>query len=123
MACIRPPLPALRPYVESVWASEGTGTAAATGREHALPSGQMHLAVRLDGTAVRLFDDENDAIGHVVGDAVVAGSRAGYYITEKPAATQTIGVLLRPGAATARRRSPRVFPRCSGVLSNATGRG
>jgi AraC-like DNA-binding protein len=101
MACIRPPLPALRPYVESVWAGEGTGDAVATGREHALPSGQMHLAVRLDGTAVRLFDGEDDAIGRVVGSAVVAGARAGYYIKETPGRTRTVGVQLRPGAAEA----------------------
>lgn len=99
MACVLPPLPALQPYVESVWASDGA--AVATGREHALPSGQMHLAVRLDGSAVRLFDGEDDAIGHAVGDAVVAGARAGYYIKETPASTQTIGVQLRPGAAEA----------------------
>ena len=99
MASIQSPLPALRPYVATVWASEEAVTAPV--RQYALPSGEMHLAIRLDGTAVRLFDDVDDVVGHVVGDAVVAGARAGYYIKEPPAQSHTIGAQLRPGAAQA----------------------
>ena len=100
MGLILPPLAALRPYVESVWAS-GQGRATANAREHALPSGRMHLAVRLDGVPVRLFSGVDDRNGEIIGDAVVAGARAGYYIKDVSLPTRSIGVQLRPGAASA----------------------
>lgn len=100
MGLILPPLPALRPYVESVWASR-QDRSVASGREHALPSGRMHLAVRLDGVPVRLFSDADDLTGEIIGDAVVAGARAGYYIKDVSLPTRSIGVQLRPGAAVA----------------------
>lgn len=100
MTLVRPPLPALRPYVDSVWVSDRAG-AAPDGREHALPTGQMHLALRLDGSAVRLYADADDTVGETVGDAVVAGARASYYIKDMSMPTRSVGVQLRPGAATA----------------------
>lgn len=100
MGLILPPLPALRPYVESVWAS-GQDRSVASGREHALPSGRMHLAIRLDGVPVRLFSGVDDLTGETIGDAVVAGARAGYYIKDVSLPTRSIGVQLRPGAASA----------------------
>ena len=100
MGLILPPLPALRPYVESVWASARQGLVPA-GREHALPTGRMHLAVRMDGVPVRLFSAADDVTGESVGDAVVAGARAGYYIKDVSVPTRSIGVQLRPGATAA----------------------
>ena len=100
MALVLPPLPALRPYVESVWASDRSKSPT-DGREHALPTGQMHVAVRIDGSAVRLYADADDAVGHVIGDAVVAGARASYYIKDMSMPAHTVGVQLRPGAAAA----------------------
>ena len=100
MALILPPLPALRPYVECVWASD-RAEPAPNGREHALPTGQMHVAVRLDGSAVRLYADADDDVGEIVGDAVVAGARASYYIKDMSMPTRSVGVQLRPGAAAA----------------------
>ncbi|MFC3551644.1 helix-turn-helix domain-containing protein [Lysobacter cavernae] len=100
MALILPPLKALRPYVASVWAS-ARGEATATGREHVLPCGQMHLAVRLDHAPLRLFADADDRAGDVIGDAVVAGARAGYYIKDMSVPARSVGVQLRPGAAAA----------------------
>lgn len=100
MALILPPLPALRPYVESVWASD-LAEPAPHGREHALPTGQMHVAVRIDGPAVRLYADADDEVGEIVGDAVVAGARASYYVKDMSVPTRSIGVQLRPGAAEA----------------------
>ena len=80
MALILPPHPALRSCIENAWASEPASSVAA--REHVLPSGRMHLAVRLQGGAVRLFADAQDRIGACIGEAVVAGARAGYYIKD-----------------------------------------
>lgn len=97
---IMEPLPALRPYVESIWISTlERGTAG--NREHVLPSGQMHLAIRLAGGPVRLFAGPDDRSGSSVGDAVLAGARAGYYIKDMSLPTRSIGVQLRPGAAAA----------------------
>ena len=61
----------------------------------------MHLAVRLDGAALRLYSNARDATGELVGDATVAGARAGYYIKDAPAPAGSVGVQLRPGAARA----------------------
>ncbi len=100
MGLIQAPIPVLQAYVETVWASDPCSSAA-TGREHVLPCGQMHLAVRLDGVPLRLYSDANDATGELVGDAVVAGARAGYYIKDASSPARSVGVQLRPGAAQA----------------------
>lgn len=99
MALILPPHPALRSSIVNVWASDPASHPAA--REHVLPSGRMHLAVRLQGGAVRLFADAADRVGTCIGDAVVAGARAGYYIKDMAAPARSVGVVLRPGAALA----------------------
>ena len=100
MALLLPPLPALRAYVESVWAND-RDDAMPAGREHVLPCGQMHMAVRLDGAALRLFRDTDDAAGELIGDAIVAGARAGYYIKDVSVPARSVGAQLRPGAAAA----------------------
>lgn len=99
MALILTPHPALRSCIESVWASDSAPRIAA--REHVLPSGRMHLAVRLQGGAVRLFADAADRVGTCIGDAVVAGARAGYYIKDMAMPARSVGLTLRPGAALA----------------------
>ena len=99
MALTLPPLPELRSCIESVWASDAATRPGS--REHVLPSGRMHLAVRLQGGAVRLFADAADRIGTCIGDAVVAGARAGYYIKDMAVPARSVGVVLRPGAALA----------------------
>jgi AraC-like DNA-binding protein len=100
MSLILPSHPALHPYVACVWAG-ACHAPAPGGREHALPTGRMHLALRVDGAAVRLFADADDRVGEVVGDAVVAGARAGYYIKDRSTPARSVGVQLRPGAALA----------------------
>lgn len=99
MALILPAVPALRACVESVWASESASPVSM--REHVLPTGNMHLAVRLRGGPVRLFADAADRVGTRIGDAVVAGARAGYYIKDVAMPSRSVGVQLRPGAAMA----------------------
>ncbi|MCF7221905.1 helix-turn-helix transcriptional regulator [Marilutibacter chinensis] len=88
----------LRPYVESLWVS--AGSAARTSREHSLPGGTMHLAIRLDAP-LRLHAEAGDAAGQVVSRAVVAGCRARYSIKDTSVPTRSVGAVLRPGAARA----------------------
>jgi AraC-like DNA-binding protein len=96
---LRRPHPALRPYVEAVWASAAPVQTLAP-REHVLPCTRMHLAFRLDGP-LRLFRDRDDALGDTIADAVVAGTRAGFYVKDTTQASRSVGVILQPGATQA----------------------
>jgi len=93
----------LEPFVETLWAVDATGhmRSAPDRREHVLPTGQMHLAFRLSGGALRLFDDSAEGTGHVVGDAVVGGARAAHYVRDVSQPACSVGAQLRPGAAEA----------------------
>ncbi|HEY5804073.1 MAG TPA: helix-turn-helix transcriptional regulator [Lysobacter sp.] len=96
---LRRPLPALRPFVESVWASAAS-TQSVAPREHVLPCNRMHLAIRLDG-ALRLYRDADDTRGETIASAVVAGTRAGFYVKDTATPSRSVGVILKPGASQA----------------------
>lgn len=87
------PSPRLRPFVSMLWAHRGAGS----GPEIALPSGQVHLVVRLDG--------EPAEVSHVPGifeklpDAVVGAMLASPYRRRAAGPSMSIGAMLRPGAA------------------------
>lgn len=100
MALSRPPCPALRPYVRLVWAAAPTGPAA-PGREHVLPTGCMHLALRPGGPPLRLFEGADDCVGRTVGHAVVGGARLDHYVRETGLPSWSVGAQLEPGAAWA----------------------
>ncbi|ACL64816.1 transcriptional regulator, AraC family [Anaeromyxobacter dehalogenans 2CP-1] len=95
------PIPALRPFVARLWASEDADAAApgSAGRERLLPTGAMHLAFRAAGDPVRLFDGPDDATGRAIGRAVVAGARAAPYLRDRSPGARSVGAMLRPGAA------------------------
>ncbi|ACG72606.1 transcriptional regulator, AraC family [Anaeromyxobacter sp. K] len=97
----RLPIPALRPFVARLWASEDADAAApgSAGRERLLPTGAMHLAFRAAGDPVRLFDGPDDATGRAIGRAVVAGARAAPYLRDRAPGARSVGAMLRPGAA------------------------
>jgi AraC-like DNA-binding protein len=97
----RIPRHALRPFIESVWAMDETGThrSAASGREHVVPTGSMHLVFRLSDDPLRLFDSPDDREGHLIGTAVVGGARARFYIRDVSQPLCSVGAQLRPGAA------------------------
>jgi hypothetical protein len=68
----REPGPALRPFVKWLWAVDDSalpatqalkGEANSAGRERVLPTGDMHIAVRLSDSPVCLFDGIQDANG------------------------------------------------------------
>lgn len=90
--------PALRPFVRQLWISESAAQVAA-GREHALPTGEMHLVFRLAGPALRLFSGADDEAGSVIRGPVVGGPRSSFYIKEIGASVLSVGVQLMPVAA------------------------
>jgi AraC-like DNA-binding protein len=100
---MRIPRPSLRPFVESIWAADDTADTLAmpARREHVLPTGHMHLVLRLADDPLRIFDDVRDVTGRVVGTAVVGGARETFYVREASNPNCSVGALLRPGAAEA----------------------
>lgn len=101
MQLTRPPPPHLRPFVRLMWASAPDGTPAKRpgAREHALPTGGMHLVFRLGGPPLRLFRGGADAQGFTVGYAMVGGARSAFFVRDVSVETPSVGVMLQPGAA------------------------
>ncbi len=93
---LRAPSPALAPFVARMWASDAEPSP--TARELVLPSGAMHLVLRLD-EPLRVFDAPEGGRGHTVGHAVLGGARAAAYVRDVSRPNRSVGVQLRPGAA------------------------
>lgn len=92
-------MPALRPFVATLWASSGDARVGAA-CEHVLPTGQMHLAIRLGDAPLRVFDagtGTSTSFEH----AVVGGARDRYYVKDMTAPSASVGAQLRPGASQA----------------------
>ena len=99
---LRPPIPPLRPFVEAIWSlDERAVSGDAVRREHVLPTGRMHLVVRLGDDPLRLFQHDDDRAGQVVATALVGGARASYYVREVSRPLCSVGATLLPGAAFA----------------------
>jgi AraC-like DNA-binding protein len=95
----RAPRPELALFVARVWATDGqTGRETAGDRELVLPSGAMHLAIRLD-EPLRLFDAIDDDAPRTIGHAVIGGARPGAYVRDVSRPASSVGAQLRPGAA------------------------
>jgi AraC-like DNA-binding protein len=97
----RTPIPALRPFVKLLWASDEASTPRLGGpaRELVLPTGAMHLVVRLSDHPLRLYEHLDDPVGHVVGHAVVGGARAAAYLRDVSGPARSVGAQFLPGAA------------------------
>lgn len=97
----RVPRPSLRPFIQSVWAIDETDSSrsAASGREHVVPTGRMHLVFRLSDAPLHIFDDPDNRDGHRIGTAVVGGARSRFYIRDISQPLCSVGAQLRPGAA------------------------
>jgi len=97
----RPPAAALRPFVQLVWASEARpgDSPALARRELVLPTGSLHLVIRLADQPLRVFRDAGDRQGFTVATAVVGGPRAAPYLKDISRPVPSVGALLRPGAA------------------------
>jgi AraC-like DNA-binding protein len=95
----RPPHPALRPFVRTIWASSREPTLAGVTRERVLPTGAVHVVFRGDADPLRVFDGVGDPIGRTIGCAMVGGPRAAYYVRDVSRPADTVGALLHPGVA------------------------
>jgi AraC-like DNA-binding protein len=96
------PSPALRPFVSLLWAVDGSDAPRAGGGgglERVLPTGLMHLVVRLSPSPLTLFDDELGNGRRTVGHALVGGARSAFYVRDVSAPSRSVGAQLRPGAA------------------------
>ncbi|AVT12581.1 helix-turn-helix transcriptional regulator [Paracidovorax avenae] len=92
--------PALRGLVASVWAHDPAPVVGRPhAREHVLPTGATHLAVRIGGAPLRVFDHAADLRGHCLGHAVVGGARTAYHVRDIAQPAVSVGAMLRPGAA------------------------
>jgi AraC-like DNA-binding protein len=93
----------LQPFVETLWAISSADDihVAPRRRERVLPTGRMHVAFRLSGDPLRVFEDADDRLGQLAGDAVVGGARDVHYIRDESRPAWSVGAQLRPGAAEA----------------------
>lgn len=94
----RPARGALAPFVEVLWAADG-GAPAAAARELVLPTGALHVVLRLHDEPLRLFRHAGDVQGVAVSTAVIGGPRAAPYLRDVSRPVASVGALLRPGAA------------------------
>jgi AraC-like DNA-binding protein len=97
MKLSRDPHPSLRPFIRRVWVLDAGG--ASEGRERVLPTGLMHLALRLSGAPLTVFANPRAAEGQTVGVAVVGGPRSGPYV-KRLSPGRSVGVQFQVGAAT-----------------------
>ena len=74
-----------------VWVSDGANASATATRELVLPTGAMHLVVRVSDHLLRIFDDLDDRLGNVVSTAVVGGARTAPYIRDISEPTRSVG--------------------------------
>ena len=97
----RLPRPALRPFIQSLWAMDETGepAAPASRREHVVPTGSMHLVFRLSDDPLRLYEGDADPEGQLLSTAVVGGARTRFYIRDVSRPLHSVGAQLRPGSA------------------------
>lgn len=99
---LRPPRATLRPFVRALWVSDRLGAPAEPGvREHAIPTGEMHIVIRLSDAPVRLFAGDDDCHGRSVGHAVVAGPRPVFHVKDASSPFYSVGVQLHPSISSA----------------------
>jgi AraC-like DNA-binding protein len=94
----RAPRGPLRPFVRRVWISDAEASSAPVhpGCEHVLPTGSMHLVLRLDDEPLRVWTDDGRELE--LGTAVIGGIRSSYYVKDaRPA--RSVGAQLHAAAA------------------------
>ena len=69
----------LRLFVKLLWFSDG---GVPGGRELVLPTGSMHLAIRLEDQPLHVYDSVDAATSRGISSAVVGGARAGFYVRD-----------------------------------------
>lgn len=95
----RTPRPGLRSFVKVLWATDMANEARGSGtRELVLPTGTAHLAFRFGGCPLHIYDAKDAEAPRLVGDAVVGGPRATYYVRRTSEDGRSVGAQLYPGA-------------------------
>jgi len=92
----RAPRRELSPFITRLWASDGE--AVPGGRELVLPTGAMHVVIRLDHP-LAVFDRIDDAAPRAIGHAIIGGARAAPYVRDVSRSVSSVGAQLRPGVA------------------------
>ncbi|HEY5935007.1 MAG TPA: AraC family transcriptional regulator [Kofleriaceae bacterium] len=87
----------LRLFVQRLWFSEGAPLG--TERERVLPTGAMHLAIRLDDEPLHIYASVEAATGQAIGTAVIGGARAEAYVRDVSRPVRSVGAMLAPGAS------------------------
>lgn len=95
----RAPRTELSAFASDLWA--GAGGAPLADRERVVPTGNMHLVVRLSVPELRTFRDASDERGEIIKGPIVGGPRGGAYHRDISRPSDSVGVMLRPGAARA----------------------
>lgn len=95
----RVPSGPLRLFVKLLWFSDSPARPDGAGRERVLPTGGMHVVLRLTRDPLRVYRDAHDTDGDLVGTSVIGGARAGFYVRDVSRPSCSVGALLRPGGA------------------------
>lgn len=101
MGLSRPPTGLLRSFVKRLWLSDDGHASPRAERERVLPTGTTHVALRLDGPPLRIFDHLDAKTPREVAREVAGGPRASFYVRDVSRPTRSVGALLQPGAALA----------------------
>lgn len=85
-----------------LWAvDEPVSTFREARREHVLPTGEMHLVIRLREDTLRIFAGPHDEVGMRAGHALIGGARDTFYSRELSGPQSSVGAQFRPGGAEA----------------------
>lgn len=97
----RLPGPRLRPFIATLWVSDESchDPAPVVMRERVLPTGTVHLVLRLSETPLRVFDGPDGAVAQVIARGVVGGARTSAYVRDLSRPGISVGAQLHPGAA------------------------
>lgn len=95
----RAPRAELLPFASALWASEKGEPRAE--RERVVPTGDVHLVVRLGHPNLRIYRDERDAVGETIRGPIVGGPRSAAHLRDVSVSTASVGMMLRPGKAHA----------------------
>jgi AraC-like DNA-binding protein len=68
-------------------------------RERVLPTGTMHLVIRLSDKPLVLFDDVAGCTSRDAGHAIIGGARSTYYVRDISEPASSVGAQLLPGAS------------------------
>ena len=69
-------------------------------RERALPTGTVELVVNLGEDRMRIFRNDQDAVGQLFDDSVVCGPHARYFVLDTSKSEPALGIHFRPGGAS-----------------------